>query len=97
MNKNIHRLGDLNEAGGAVIETVLQRTVFCNDILVAVDGTCVSAHDPFIPPHSPDCTPKTANGSTRVFAEDIPINRLDDADTCLHTRVEGSPDCFIGD
>lgn len=94
-DKNIHRFGDPNVAGGLVTNEILQSSVFCNDLLVAVDGSCVTGHPPFVPPHAPTCTPKTANGSRRVFAEDIPINRLDDPDTCTHERAIGSPDCFI--
>lgn len=91
----IHRLTDPNTAGGRVTHTVRQSTVFANDLLVSVNGSCVTGHFPFVIPHVPTCTPKTANGSQRVFAEDIPVNRRGDADTCGHPRAAGSPNVYV--
>lgn len=85
----VHRLGDPNSAGAPITE-VIQKTVFVNNILTSVDGCPVEGHGPGT--HS---SPLTANGSTTVFIENIPVNRRGDADTCGHARTDGSPDVFI--
>lgn len=87
----VHRQGDPNTEGG--IAQNLQSTVFANSLLVAVDGTGVTPHFPFIPPH---LAAKTASGSSTVFAEGIPVNREGDADTCGHARAAGSPNVIVG-
>ena len=88
---SIHRLTDPNIVGGVVTQSVLQNTVTCEDILVSVDGSCVTAHTPFTPPHAPTCLPKTANGSVDFTIEDIPVNYETNSDTCGHPRAFGSP------
>lgn len=85
----IERIGDTDTGGGAVTSTP-QASVYANNILVSVDGGNVSGHGPGI--HS---SPKTANGSSNVFVNNIPVNRIGDADTCTHTRSTGSPDVFV--
>lgn len=87
-----HRIGDANDAGG-VISATLQSTVYANNILVSVDGSPVTPHPPFTIPH---ITTVTANGSPTVFAENIRVNRMGDADSCGHDRAAGSPNVFIG-
>lgn len=91
MAVEVHRLGDANDGDG-VVSGPLQSSVYANGLLVAVDGSAVTPHDPFIPPHVGTIT---ANGSTTVFAEGIPINGLGDADSCGHARAAGSPDVFV--
>lgn len=91
MAVQVHRLGDANTGGGVVVGP-LQGSVYANGKLVAVDGSAVTPHDPFIPPHVGTIT---ANGSETVFAEGIPINGLGDADSCAHARAGGSPDVFV--
>ena len=85
--RNCHRVGDLNDGGGEITDS-LQESVFANGILVAVTGSPVSGHGIHLPT-------KTGDGAPTVFAEGIPINRLDDVDECGHVRVDGSPDVFI--
>jgi len=87
-----HRIGDSNDAGG-LVSASLQSSVYVNNILVSVDGSPVTPHLPFVPPHVGTIT---ANGSPTVFAENIPINRLGDADSCGHIRIDGSPNVFVG-
>lgn len=89
----VHRLGDANSAGGVILSTS-QGSVFVNGKLAATDGSTVSGHFPFFPPHVP--TTKTANGSSTVFIEGIPVNRLGDADECGHPRAAGSPNVYVG-
>jgi len=95
MARMVHRLTDPNTAGGAVTQAVLQQTVFANNLLVRVNGSCVTAHPPFIPPHAPTCLPKTANGAFTVLINNIPVNRQGDPDTCGHARAAGSPNVFV--
>lgn len=90
MTKPVHRLGDSNDAGAAITE-VAQGTVFANNILVAIDGSAVAGHG--LGEHA---SPVTANGSATVFIGGIPVNRQGDADSCGHSRAEGSPDVFTG-
>jgi len=91
MGVEVHRLGDANVAGG-IVSGPLQSTVYANGLLVAVDGSAVTPHFPFIPPHIGTVT---ANGSPTVFAEGIPINGMGDPDSCGHPRASGSPDVFV--
>jgi uncharacterized Zn-binding protein involved in type VI secretion len=85
----VHRLNDPND-DGAVIEEVIQSTVFANNMLVSVDGSPVEEHG--IGEHD---SPVTANGSTTVFINGIPVNRRGDEDSCGHVREQGSPDVFV--
>lgn len=90
---NVQRIGDTNNAGGSVIST-LQSSVFANNILIAVNGSSVSSHTPFVGTHlSPAC--KTLNGSTNVLINNIPVAISNAPDNCGHTRVGGSPNVFV--
>jgi uncharacterized Zn-binding protein involved in type VI secretion len=85
----VHRLTDPNTAGAPIIE-VIQSSVYTNYLLTSVDGSPVQGHG--TGEHS---SPVTANGSTNVFIEYIPVNRLGDPDTCGHPRADGSPDVYV--
>lgn len=85
----VHRLTDDNTAGAPITHTV-QSTVYANNLLVGVDGSPVEGHGPGV--HG---APLTANGSTNVFIENIPVNRKGDEDTCGHPRNIGSPDVYV--
>jgi len=87
----VHRLTDPNTAG-APITVVIQNSVFTNYLLTSVDGSPVAGHGPGV--HG---GPLTANGSSNVFIEYIPVNRLGDPDTCGHPRAIGSPDVYVDD
>lgn len=89
----VHRIGDSNDGGGIILNTS-QSSVYVNGVLAATDGSMVSGHDPFIPPHAP--TTLTANGSSSVFFEGIPVNREGDADVCGHIRIGGSSNVSVG-
>lgn len=90
-----HRIGDCNDAGGCVTSTP-NGTVYADNILIAVNGAIGTSHAPCPAPSPPHCAGNwtTANGGPTVFAENIPINKTGDADTCGHTRAAGSPDVF---
>lgn len=85
----VHRLTDDNTAGAPITSTV-QNTVYANNLLVGVDGSPVQGHGPGV-----HAGPLTANGSTNVFIENIPVNRKGDEDTCGHPRNVGSPDVYV--
>ena len=91
MAKKIHRQDDPNSAGGIVM-VPLQDFVSVQGKLVAVDGSPVTPHDPFIPPHVGTVT---ANGSSFVFINGIPVNFETNADSCGHPRAAGSDISFI--
>jgi uncharacterized Zn-binding protein involved in type VI secretion len=84
----VHRLSDPND-DDAVVTSVIQNTVYANNMLVSVDGSPVESHG--LGEHD---SPETANGSSTVFINGIPVNRQGDEDTCGHVRAEGSPDVF---
>lgn len=94
--RRVHRLTDRNEAGGAIDQCVA-KTVFVNNLQISVNGSVGTADSSC--PISPHCYHEwlTANGSTTVFAENIPVNFEGNADTCGHLRIEGSPDVFVGE
>jgi uncharacterized Zn-binding protein involved in type VI secretion len=83
----VHRLGDANDDGGDIADTV-QNTVFANNLPIAVNGSSVNGH-------GLDFPTVTANGSATVFINGIPVNRSGDEDECGHVRDQGSPDVFV--
>ena len=85
---SVHRLGDINDAGGDISE-IPQNTVYANGLPISIDGSRVE-------PHNLHFDTVTANGSPTVFINGIPVNRQGDEDECGHVRVEGSPDVFVG-
>lgn len=90
MGRPIHRLGDLNAGGGAVIFAKAV-TVVAGGAPVATTGDAVSPHGD--PPHS---SPVTGMGSPTVLAQGVPVNRTGDIDTCGHPRATGYPPVLIG-
>lgn len=83
------RLNDENDYPAKIIK-VNQSTVFVNNQPLAVNGSEVEDHG--MGKHD---AAKTANGSQNVFASNTPVNRQGDADTCGHTRKDGSSNVFI--
>lgn len=86
----IQRIGDAN-SGGGVVTSSGQSHVSANGLLVAVDGSPVSGHGLGV--HS---APVTANGSSKVFINGIPVNKTGDADSCGHARTGGSGNVNVG-
>ena len=62
----VQRQGDLNSAGGAATGGVA--SVRANGRPVVVNGTGVSAHAPWGPPHPPHAAASTTGGSGSVRA-----------------------------
>lgn len=88
----VQRRSDKNDMNG-VIDMIPQSTVFANNLEVAVDGSQGTPHFPWTYPHLGKVW-KTTAGSPTVFANNIPVNRQGDPDSCGHVRVGGSPDVF---
>lgn len=88
MVRPIQRLTDPNNAGGRIIDTDGNSTVFANNLLVSVNTSTVL--------YGPGRT-STANGSNSVFAHNVPINYTDNNDTDGRVRIQGSPDVFVAD
>jgi len=90
MNLPVHRKTDPNTGGGK-IQTIPQSSVYANNLLVSVDGSKGTGHGDGI--HAEKAW-ETANGNPTVFIENIPMNNKGDADTCGHSREDGSPNVF---
>lgn len=90
----VQRQGDPNSAGGVATGGI--SSVRVNGRPVVVNGTSVSAHAPWGPPHPPHASPVTTGGSGSVRAGNKPINVTGNSDTCGHTRSAGSGDVRIG-
>ena len=101
------RRTDINEDGAPIVR-VIQSSVFANYLEISVDGSIVSDHgEPPPPPDGEEVDQETqppghagvitSGGSTNVFIEGKPVNRITDEDSCSHARVTGSPNVFVGD
>lgn len=93
MPRRVHRIFDINSGGGPII-VPNQRSVFANNLFLSVNFSLVAPHFPcpIIPIH---CVALTIIGSPNVFAENIPVSREIDPDTCGHIRIIGSPNVFV--
>lgn len=80
----VHRVTDTNTAGAPVVAS-LQSFVRDNGQLMAVDGSPVEPHVPFVPLHS---TPHTANGLGWWRINGIPVNVVGNPDDCGHPRAD---------
>jgi uncharacterized Zn-binding protein involved in type VI secretion len=89
------RIGDTNQAGGRVIDGALN---------VFVNGRPVCTHVSSVTPHaccggkgcSAHCYAVTTAGSFTVFANNMPVVFVGVMDSCGHTRIQGSPNVFVG-
>lgn len=88
MVKPIQRLSDANNAGGKIVDTDGNSTVYANGLLVSVNGSSVR--------YFPGST-TTANGSGGVYAHGVKINYTGNGDADGRVRVGGSGDVFVGD
>jgi uncharacterized Zn-binding protein involved in type VI secretion len=83
---NLSRIGDKNQAGGAIIRGA--RTVFCN-------GIPVGLHVSPITPHANHGLSKTTTASPTVFAEGAQVLRITSGNDCGHSIIQGSPDTLV--
>lgn len=79
-------VGDSNAAGGVVTGSA-QGQVYIDGRLVAVNGSPVSPHWPFVFPHIGTVT---TSGAANVVINGIPVNRIGDPDSCGHPRATKS-------
>lgn len=84
----VERVGDVNDVGG-VISSSNQGTVSANGSLISVNGSPVTPH-PLHPLGS-----VTSSGSSNVFINGTPVNRIGDPDACGHIRASGSGNVFV--
>ena len=85
---SISRIGDTNEARGAIISGA--STVFANGILLGLQGSKLS-------PHGKDAhkSASVTNGSPSVYADGLPVARVTSGNSCGHSMAQGSPDVFV--
>jgi len=85
MGKGIVRVGDKNDAGGVVISG--DNTLRVDGKPVAIDGSPVSPHNNFKPPHtSARCV--ASNNTVKVNGKRLIF--VGDRDSCGHVRIQGS-------
>ena len=87
---NLSRIGDINNAGGAIIRGAF--TVFCNGIPVGLHVSPITPHLPFTKRHK---LAITTTACFIVIAEGSPVLRLFSGNSCGHFIIEGSPDTFV--
>jgi uncharacterized Zn-binding protein involved in type VI secretion len=91
MAGGVQRVGDINVAGGVILEG--NPTVLVNGRPVAVAGSPVSPHTPYNMPHSAS---KTTSNTPQVLVGGIPITTSNTLDICGHPRLTGSLDVIVG-
>lgn len=84
----IARVGDTNQAGGAIINGA--GTVFINGIKVGLHTSSITPHG-----DGKHGSAKTTNGSPTVFAENKPVLKVGSGNDCGHSIAKGSPDVFV--
>jgi uncharacterized Zn-binding protein involved in type VI secretion len=82
------RVGDANDAGGAVASGV--DTVLVNGQPISVDGSPVSPH------RKRHNSSVTSGGAANVIANGKPVNVQGNSDSCGHVRSGASGDVIIG-
>jgi len=82
----VQRVLDLNNAGAPILSSS-QSFVFCNNLIVSVEG------DPVLP-HGDLNSVFTSSQSSFMFINGKKVIRATDQDTCGHVRVGGSPNVF---
>jgi uncharacterized Zn-binding protein involved in type VI secretion len=94
MTSPVVRIGDINNAGGAIIGPSAP-TVITNGLPTSVIGDRVSAHAPCpkVPSH---CAAFVGQGSATVLAEGRPVVYVGAIDSCGHARATGSPTVITG-
>ena len=91
MGKKIQRVGDKNNAGGAILQG--EPTVRVNGKPIAVTNMPVSNHPPGRGNHA---SARTKATQSTLKANGKPVVFTGDKDTCNHVRQGGSPDVGRG-
>lgn len=94
MTSPLVRLGDINQAGGAVVSSVAS-TVLTNGLPTSLIGGSVSAHPPCSPESPAHCSAVVTQASGTVFAEGQPVVYVGAVDSCGHSRATGSPNVLV--
>jgi len=81
---NASRIGDVNNAGGAIVRGAVS---------VFINGIPAGLHVSPITPHQKH-HPVTTDGSPSVIVETCPLLRITSGNTCGHVIVQGSPNVF---
>jgi uncharacterized Zn-binding protein involved in type VI secretion len=87
------RVGDVNTAGGVILEG--DPTVLINGRPIAVIGSDVSPHPP-CPKPSSHCFARTQLKPGSVLVKGVPIATAPSTDTCGHPRLTGSLNVIVG-
>ena len=90
----LSRVGDQNQAGGAIKRGA--SSVYANGIAVGLHVSGITPHAPWgRKPHPPHEAATTTEGSPTVFCEGVPVLRVGSGNSCGHSIVQGSPDVFV--
>ena len=89
----LSRVGDTNQAGGAIIRGA--ESVFANGIKVGLHVSLITPHSPWGKPHPPHKAASTTTGSPTVFCEGVPVLRVGSGNSCGHSIIQGSEDVFV--
>lgn len=84
------RIG-IDSAGGTIIGSLQDGTVYCNGALVSVHNDSVQGHG-----SGSHANPKMVAGDTGVFINGIKICKAGDSATCGHLAT-GSSNVFVGE
>lgn len=87
--KAVQRQGDFNLRGGIVTSGV--GSVRVNGRPIATPGTAVTPHPPCGPKAPQHCVAFTTGGAKTVRVNGKPVLLTGNKDTCLDSRVGGSP------
>lgn len=89
----ISRVGDQNQAGGAIQRGA--SSVFVNGKPVGLHTSTISPHAPWGRPHPPHQSAITTDGSSTVFCEGVPVLKVGSGNSCGHRISQGSSDVFV--
>ena len=89
----VSRVGDKNQAGGAIM--VGASSVMVDGIPVGLVGDQITPHAPWGRPHPPHDAARVTSGSSTVFIEGKAVAIIGSSNSCGHSIVEGSGSVFI--
>jgi uncharacterized Zn-binding protein involved in type VI secretion len=87
------RLGDKNQAGGAIMRGA--GSVFIDGQPAGLHVSQLTPHAPWGRPHPPHEAAVTTEGSPSVIIEGSPVLRIGSGNSCGHSIVEGSSTVFV--
>lgn len=94
MGNPLSRLGDKNQAGGAIMRGA--STVVCNGIPVGLHVSQITPHAPWgRRSHPPHRAATTTSASPNVVCEGAPVLRVTSGNSCGHSIAEGSENVIV--